>query len=248
MSHYNQLAFIEIIAEFIKEDLEGGSLIEMGSYDVNGDIRNIFNDVKHTGVDLCDGPGVDLVMSGHEVSLADDLFELAISCESFEHNPMWKETFHNMLRMTKPGGWVVFTCASKGRPEHGTTRTTPSSSPGTQTVGWDHYKNLTHNDFARLGLHDQFDNYVYINNQASFDLYFVGQKKGGKRRDLTEVVKQVSGRDSISRAHGRYALITTKKTIARGVLWFLSRALPSRLFNYLSSLLRGFYRTNRDIG
>lgn len=248
MSHYNQLGFIEIVADFIRGDCEGGSLIEMGSYDVNGSIRNIFSGAKHTGVDLCEGPGVDLVMSGHEVSLPDGSFELAISCESFEHNPFWKETFRNMLRMTKPGGWVVFTCASKGRPEHGTTRTTPNSSPGTKTVGWDYYKNLTRRDFERLGLHDQFDDFVFISNQASFDLYFIGQKKGGDRRNLAEVVTLVSGRDSISKAHGRYAWVTKKKSIARGTLRLIASVLPSRPFNYVSSLLRGLYRTNRDIG
>lgn len=248
MSHYNQLSFVEIAAEYIREDWEGGGIIEMGSYDVNGSIRKIFSGAKHTGVDLCEGPGVDLVLSGHEVSLPDDSFELAVSCESFEHNPMWKETFRNMLRMTKPGGWVLFTCASKGRPEHGTARTTPNSSPGTLAVGWDYYKNLTRRDFEGLGLHDHFGDYVFISNQASFDLYFIGQKKGGEKRNLAEVVSRVSGRDSISRAHGRYAFITIKKAIARSVLRVVSYILPVMAFNYVSSLLRKFYRTDRDLG
>ena len=44
--------------------------------------------------------------------------------------------------MTKSGGFLIFTCAITGRIEHGTDRTTPTSSPGTQSVGWDYYYNI----------------------------------------------------------------------------------------------------------
>lgn len=31
-------------------------------------------------------------------------YDITISCNCFEHNPYWRETFLNMHRMTKEGG------------------------------------------------------------------------------------------------------------------------------------------------
>ena len=48
--------------------------------------------------------------------------------------------------MLKPGGLFTFTCASTGRPEHGTRRTSSSVSYGTVANiedMQDYYKNLT---------------------------------------------------------------------------------------------------------
>lgn len=109
--------------------------------------RIFFPDSNYVGVDLTEGPGVDLVCSGDEVSHPDNTYDICISCECFEHNPNWVSTFRNMYRMTKNGGLVIMTCATTDRAEHGTTRTEPKHSPGTQSINWDYYKNLTSDDF-----------------------------------------------------------------------------------------------------
>ncbi len=51
-----------------------------------------------------EGPGVDVVSSGHALDFPDETFDVTLSCECFEHNPYWLETFRNMHRMTKAGG------------------------------------------------------------------------------------------------------------------------------------------------
>ena len=72
--------------------------------------------------------------------------------------------------------FVIFTCASTGRPEHGTTRTTPQNSPF--TLKWDYYYNLTKEDFMEaLDLDDMFKTYEFSYNPSSCDLYFWGVKK-----------------------------------------------------------------------
>jgi hypothetical protein len=71
-----------------------------------------------------------------------------VSTECFEHNPFYLETLVNMIRLTRKGGAVLFTCASRGRGEHGTARTSPDASPGTQTRGWNYYRNLVESDFT----------------------------------------------------------------------------------------------------
>jgi hypothetical protein len=83
--------------------------------------------------------------------------------------------------MLKPNGLFCFTCASTGRPEHGTTKTSPQDSFG--TVGnvegmSDHYKNLTISDINEvLNLNDCFSTWDSYYNEEPFDLYFVGIKR-----------------------------------------------------------------------
>jgi hypothetical protein len=104
---------------------------------------------------------------------------VSLSGECFEHDPHWRETFLNMVRMTRPEGLVVFTCASGGRPEHGTSRTNQMLSPGTQARGMDYYRNLSSRDFMNaIQLNDLFTEYRFWYMPTSFDLYFVGVRAG----------------------------------------------------------------------
>jgi hypothetical protein len=74
---------------------------------------------------------------------------------------------------------TAFSCASRGRPEHGTSRTSPHASPGTQAAGLDYYKNLTRRDFESSCELDQlFAEYRFWDVRTSFDLYFVGIRSG----------------------------------------------------------------------
>ena len=84
--------------------------------------------------------------------------------------------------MLKPDGLFFFTCASTGRPEHGTRRTTPNHSYG--TIGKiddmeDYYKNLTIKDIKDvLDLNSIFAVWDSYYNSKSNDLYFIGIKNG----------------------------------------------------------------------
>jgi len=79
--------------------------------------------------------------------------------------------------MTKNNGFLIFSCASRGRPEHGTTRTSPLQSPGTQSVGWDYYLNLNKKDFVEaFDLQSLFKWHFFHYNSKSRDLYFIGSK------------------------------------------------------------------------
>jgi hypothetical protein len=50
------------------------------------------------------------------------------------------------MRMLKSNGLFIFTCATDGRAEHGTNRTSPADAP-LLTGNWsDYYKNLTETD------------------------------------------------------------------------------------------------------
>ena len=180
MSHPEQVAFFRAVAAANQDLVDGGRVIEIGSYDVNGTIRDIFAKASaYTGVDLVAGPGVDHVGFGHAVDAPDGSYDIAISGEAFEHDEHWPETLTNMARLTRPGGLVAFTCASTGRPEHGTRRTSPDASPGTQSVGSDYYRNLTAADVsAQVDLNTHFTSFRFWQVDTSFDLYFAGVRRG----------------------------------------------------------------------
>ena len=183
MAHFQQLRFVEIASSLLTRSWQGLAVLEIGSHNVNGSVRPFFAGSDYVGVDLSEGKDVDVVASGHEVAFPDGTFDLTICCECFEHNPQWLQTFTNMYRMTKAGGVVLVTCASRGRREHGTARSSPEESPGTAAVGWNYYRNLNRPDFERrLDLGEMFGVHAFFGNRVSKDLYFVGKKKGMARR------------------------------------------------------------------
>lgn len=173
MAHEQQHRFIALVHELL---IPKGALrvLDIGAYDVNGSNRKIFAVATYTGADLCTGPGVDIVASGHELTFPDASFDVALSTECFEHNPYWQQTFHNMHRMAAADGVVIVTCAGRGRLEHGTSRTTPGSSPGTQSIGSEYYRNLIPRDFARMGLGNLFRAWHLC--AIGTDTYFIGWK------------------------------------------------------------------------
>jgi hypothetical protein len=172
MAHPEQRDFLTRLKLAHPEWFTGVRVLEIGSLDINGTVRDFFTPTEYVGVDVGPGPGVDVVANGENLTYADDSFDIAISAECFEHNPAWAETFHNMWRMA---GVVIFTCASTGRPEHGTHEAHPDSSP--LTLAWNYYRNLDEDDFInRFDLPAMFHDHEFQYNPQSHDLYFWGEK------------------------------------------------------------------------
>jgi hypothetical protein len=90
-----------------------------------------------------------------------------------------------MVRMTRAGGLVAFSCASRGRLEHGTSRTNRANSPGTESLGLDYYRNLTESDFEELPLTSMFSKWRSWYLPTHFDLYFVGATPGASSVSFT---------------------------------------------------------------
>lgn len=179
MAHYQQLRFINELNIGLPDYFSGKKVLEVGSWDVNGSVRSLFKECEYLGVDVAEGPGVDLVCKGESIQLPDCTFDVVISCECFEHNQAWEETFRNMIRMLRPGGLCVVTCASLARLEHGTKRTTKNDSLTSLNNFPNYYRNLKKSDFKRsFDLSNIFDEHYFYLNPYARDLYFVGIKKG----------------------------------------------------------------------
>jgi SAM-dependent methyltransferase len=157
----------------------GRRVLEVGSLDINGSVRTHFEACDYIGADLAEGPGVDIACPGQLLAFPSGHFDVAISCECFEHNPYWVETFINMLRMTREDGLLIVSCATTRRREHGTARTDAEASPFTSALGWTYYRNLTERDVRdRVPLANWLEDFFFIASSESYDLYFVGLRRG----------------------------------------------------------------------
>lgn len=172
MSHAEQQDFIKRTKKRYPAYFTRTSVLEVGSYNVNGTIRFLFeNPARYVGLDLAPGKDVDVVCHGADFK-SGVMFDVVVSTECFEHDVRWAETFSNMIQLCKSRGLVVFTCAANQRYEHGTRRTTPQDS----AVATDYYKNLNVVDFeSTFILRDVFLEYLFEAREN--DLYFHGVKK-----------------------------------------------------------------------
>jgi len=178
MAHQQQFDYIQKLKSRFPTYFSNKKVLEVGSLNINGSIRSLFTNCDYLGIDVGLGKDVDLVCEGQNLDHPNETYDTVCSCECFEHNPYWVETFNNMYRMTKSGGLVFMTCATTGRQEHGTTRTSPQDSPLTTIKGWDYYKNLTTEDFIlNFNLGKMFSYYEFEIGGPIPDLYFYGIKQ-----------------------------------------------------------------------
>lgn len=195
MAHNAQAVFFKQVKKTFPEYFKWSVVLEVGSLDINGSVRPLFEDCIFLGVDVGHGPGVDMVCFGENLQFRDESFDTVVSSECFEHAEGWADIFANMKRMTKPNGLIVFTCAGKGRPEHGTSRSDVGSSPLTVGHGIEYYGNLMIEDFEKVpGLLDGLHYQSFYNPYAQ-DLYFVAKKIGtrinGNLEEESSLVEEV---------------------------------------------------------
>lgn len=179
MAHVEQKVFFSKLKNKLSERFNNCSVLDIGSLDINGNNRFLFENYTYIGVDVGNGRNVDVVCKGHEYH-SEELFDIVISSECFEHDMYYSETIKNCVKLTKPKGLFTFTCASTGRSEHGTNRTKPEDAPllnGYEDWG-NYYKNLTEDDIREIINPDEiFSEYGFEYSPTACDLYFWGIKK-----------------------------------------------------------------------
>jgi len=177
--------FTIFVKSILEEYFIDKNVLDVGSGDINGNNRFLFKNCKYEGNDVIQAPNVTIVSKTKNLPYENETFDTIISTECFEHDPTYKESFLKIYDMLKKDGLFCFTCASTGRPEHGTRRTTPRDSYG--TMGKledmaDYYKNLTEQDLNDvLNLNELFSVWDTYYGTETKDLFFLGIKKGNKK-------------------------------------------------------------------
>ena len=166
--------FIQRVARKFPDSFMGKDVLEIGSLDINGSVRQFFESCNYVGCDLGVGKGVDIIAHGHMLDYEDNHFDTSISCECFEHDQHWVKTFAKMIALVHDDGLIVFSCATTGRAEHGTHAHGANEAPFTN----DYYRNLTEQDFREhFDFGQLFKEHGFLTNNESHDLYFVGVVK-----------------------------------------------------------------------
>lgn len=178
MAHKEQQIFCKSIKDKYPNFFSNKKVLDIGSLDINGSNKSYFSNCEYLGIDIGEGKNVDLVCRGHELEMPGETYDVIISTECFEHDMYYTETIRNANRMLKSNGLFVFTCATTGRPEHGTRRTSLSDAPLLSGEWSDYYRNLTEKDIREvLDVDLIFSEYRFEVNEKSHDLYFYGIKK-----------------------------------------------------------------------
>ena len=170
--HAEQREFCERVKNRFPEKFINQDVLEIGSQNINGSIRELFRDGKYLGLDLGPGQDVDLVCHGKDY-YRDVPFDVIISCESLEHDAFYAETVINAVRLLKSGGLLLLTMASYGRPEHGTNDSAPFASPHTLN----YYRNICLQDLANLCEWEKHFFPFAFEYGGMCDLYFYGIKR-----------------------------------------------------------------------
>lgn len=93
------------------------NVLEVGSRNVNGTVRELFPQAKYVGIDLLPGDGVDFVCDIRHFWRWG--FDCIICCEVLEHcsNPF--AVIEACRVRLAHGGWLIVTCAGPDRLPHG---------------------------------------------------------------------------------------------------------------------------------
>lgn len=180
MAHIKQIEFCTKVKLLFPNFFDNKSVLDVGSLDINGSNRYLFNNCSYYGIDVGAGANVDFVSKAHEFIVPDETYDTIISTECFEHDMYYNLSIKAIIKMLKSNGLFLFTCATDGRPEHGTTRTSPADAPLLANYGdWsDYYKNLIEQDIRDvIDIESIFKEFSFEVNKKSHDLYFWGIRK-----------------------------------------------------------------------
>jgi 2-polyprenyl-3-methyl-5-hydroxy-6-metoxy-1,4-benzoquinol methylase len=105
------------------EDCFNKRVLEVGSRNVNGSLRNHVESLKpmeYIGVDIMPGTGVDKIVDANNLLdfFKNESFDLIISTEMLEHCKDWKNALNSMFSLCKVNGFILLSTRSPGFPYH----------------------------------------------------------------------------------------------------------------------------------
>lgn len=94
-----------------------GQILEVGSLNINGSARQFAAD-RWVGVDMQNGPGVDITANAHCLPFDDESFSCAVCAEMLEHDDNPFVTLAELHRVLKPHGRLILTVPGIGFKRH----------------------------------------------------------------------------------------------------------------------------------
>ena len=165
--HAEARAFVERVrARYLPVDLS--LVVEYGSRDINGSVRDIFSAKKYIGIDLIPGKGVD-VIGDAGTWRSPTPPDVIVCCELLEHTASAERIARNMCASVAPGGFIIITCACDPRAPHS------AQDGGTLREG-EHYENIKYSDLSQW-IDPGFDVCEFEEHGGRGDLYVIARKR-----------------------------------------------------------------------
>ena len=116
-------ALIFCFSNIAPDEIAGKRVLEVGSANVNGSVRQVLKGWKpseYIGVDVVGGDGVDRIVDVTKLLdvFPHDSFDVVISTEMLEHVRDWRAAIHNIKTVAAPGALIIITTRSWGFPFH----------------------------------------------------------------------------------------------------------------------------------
>ncbi len=99
----------------------GMSILEIGSLNVNGEVRDLFPEAgSYVGVDKEAGEGVDVALNAHELMnhFRPNTVDVVLCLETLEHDDNYPRTLAEVRSIMKQGGIFIVTVPDLGVPSH----------------------------------------------------------------------------------------------------------------------------------
>lgn len=120
MAHRSAFRNAERFYDSYLKRLGSITVVEIGSQNVNGSIRQYFPaPIKYIGVDFADAAGVDIVLADpYKLPFSDGEIDAIVCSSCLEHSEFFWLTFMEMMRVLKPNGLCFINVPTNG-PVHG---------------------------------------------------------------------------------------------------------------------------------
>ena len=118
------LKFVDVTLEWYEKDtgIKSGNVLDVGSYDVNGNARSNFERKgwKYVGFDMEKGPNVDVVGAAEDLPryFKESEFDCVSCLDTLEHVPDPVKVCTKAAWVLKPGGLLILSAAGNGFPLH----------------------------------------------------------------------------------------------------------------------------------
>ena len=90
-------------------------IVELGSMNLNGSLREISPTTQYIGLDMCPGNGVDIVLEDpYVLPFADNSVDVLVSSSCFEHTELFWKSYLECLRVLKPNGLFYMNVPTTG--------------------------------------------------------------------------------------------------------------------------------------
>ena len=108
-------AATEFFAKFSHEFVEP-TIVEIGSQNVNGSIKDVAPPSNYVGLDFQKGDGVNIILQdAYSFPLPDNHADIVVTSSCFEHSEMFWLTFLEGVRILKPKGLFYINAPSTGQ-------------------------------------------------------------------------------------------------------------------------------------